>query len=78
MVEMVEASDQIGEEKKPLIDIRNVPAPHKIKGRLDEYVVGQDLIDEDDPLLRFLHIVICRSQKLRYHALDIVADIPSL
>ncbi|MCI9381483.1 MAG: ATP-dependent Clp protease ATP-binding subunit ClpX [Dorea sp.] len=31
-----------GEEKKPLIDIRNVPAPHKIKGRLDEYVVGQE------------------------------------
>ncbi len=31
-----------GEEKKPLIDIRNIPAPHKIKGRLDEYVVGQE------------------------------------
>ena len=31
-----------GEEKKPLIDIRNIPAPHKIKGKLDEYVVGQE------------------------------------
>ena len=31
-----------GEEKKPLIDIQNIPAPHKIKGKLDEYVVGQE------------------------------------
>ena len=31
-----------GEERKPLIDIRNIPAPHKIKGKLDEYVVGQE------------------------------------
>ena len=29
------------EERKPLVDIRNLPAPHKIKARLDEYVVGQ-------------------------------------
>ena len=31
-----------GEEKKPLIDIRDIPAPHKIKASLDEYVVGQE------------------------------------
>ena len=31
-----------GEEKKPLIDINHIPAPHKIKARLDEYVVGQE------------------------------------
>ncbi len=31
-----------GEERKPLVDIRNLPAPHKIKARLDEYVVGQE------------------------------------
>lgn len=31
-----------GEEKKPLVDIRNLPAPHKIKAKLDEYVVGQE------------------------------------
>ena len=30
------------EERKPLVDIRNLPAPHKIKARLDEYVVGQE------------------------------------
>ncbi len=29
-------------EKKPLVDINNLPAPHKIKARLDEYVVGQE------------------------------------
>ena len=31
-----------GEEYKPLIDIRKIPAPHKIKASLDEYVVGQE------------------------------------
>ena len=31
-----------GEERKPLIDIRNIPAPHRIKASLDEYVVGQE------------------------------------
>lgn len=30
------------EDKKPLIDIREIPAPHKIKASLDEYVVGQE------------------------------------
>ena len=31
-----------GEESVPLVDIRNLPAPHKIKASLDEYVVGQE------------------------------------
>lgn len=31
-----------GEERKPLVDIKNLPAPHKIKASLDEYVVGQE------------------------------------
>ncbi|MCD8365095.1 MAG: ATP-dependent Clp protease ATP-binding subunit ClpX [Clostridiales bacterium] len=32
------------ESKKvePVLDIKNIPAPHKIKASLDEYVVGQD------------------------------------
>lgn len=30
-----------GEEKKPLINIKDIPAPHKIKAKLDDYVVGQ-------------------------------------
>lgn len=29
-------------ERKPIIDIRDIPAPHKIKSQLDEYVVGQE------------------------------------
>lgn len=27
---------------EPLIDLKKVPAPHKIKEQLDEYVIGQD------------------------------------
>ena len=30
------------EEKTPVIDLKNIPAPHKIKASLDEYVVGQE------------------------------------
>lgn len=30
------------ENTEPAIDIRNIPAPHKIKASLDEYVVGQE------------------------------------
>jgi len=29
-------------DSKPLIDLKNVPAPHKIKEQLDEYIIGQD------------------------------------
>ena len=31
-----------GEERVPLVDIKKLPAPHKIKAQLDEYVVGQE------------------------------------
>ena len=30
------------DEQTPILDIRNIPAPHKIKASLDEYVVGQE------------------------------------
>ena len=30
------------EESKPVLDIHAIPAPHKIKAKLDEYVVGQE------------------------------------
>lgn len=30
------------EEKKPVLDLRRMPAPHKIKASLDEYVIGQE------------------------------------
>lgn len=31
-----------GEKRQTLIDIKKIPAPHKIKKQLDEYVVGQE------------------------------------
>jgi len=31
-----------GEPSKPLIDINSIPAPHKIKEKLDDYVIGQE------------------------------------
>ena len=30
------------EEEEPVLNIRDIPAPHKIKASLDEYVVGQE------------------------------------
>ena len=30
------------EKREPVIDIHNIPAPHKIKASLDEYIVGQE------------------------------------
>ncbi len=30
------------DKKEPVLDIKNIPAPHKIKAQLDEYVVGQE------------------------------------
>ena len=27
---------------KPILDIKNIPAPHKIKAQLDEYIIGQE------------------------------------
>lgn len=29
-------------EQKPVLDIKNIPPPHKIKGLLDDYVIGQE------------------------------------
>lgn len=31
-----------GEKNKPIIDIKSIPAPHKIKAKLDDFVVGQE------------------------------------
>ncbi len=36
------AAQKEGEAPEPVIDINKIPAPHKIKAYLDEYVVGQD------------------------------------
>ena len=29
-------------DKKPAIDLKDIPAPHKIKAQLDEYIIGQE------------------------------------
>ena len=29
-------------EAQPAFDLKNIPAPHKIKGELDQYVIGQE------------------------------------
>ena len=29
-------------KEKPVLDLKNIPAPHKIKATLDEYVIGQE------------------------------------
>ena len=34
--------DKSDKDKAPVIDIKNIPLPHKIKELLDEYVVGQE------------------------------------
>jgi len=31
-----------GEKKKPIIKLEDIPAPHEIKHKLDEYVIGQE------------------------------------
>ena len=31
-----------GTGTKPLIDLKSIPAPHKIKEQLDQYVIGQE------------------------------------
>ena len=38
----VKKKDKGDGEKKTVIDIKNVPLPHKIKALLDEYVIGQE------------------------------------
>lgn len=30
------------EKAKPIIELKDIPAPHEIKAKLDEYVIGQD------------------------------------
>ena len=31
-----------GEKKEPIIKLKDIPAPHKLKAQLDEYVIGQE------------------------------------
>lgn len=31
-----------GQDQEPVLDIKNIPPPHKIKAQLDDYVIGQE------------------------------------
>ena len=33
---------KLKKEKEPVLDIKNIPPPHKIKAQLDDYVIGQE------------------------------------
>ena len=53
MSQQIPKQQRVKEEKRrreatPLVDIHNLPAPHKIKASLDEYVVGQEYDQESD------------------------------
>ena len=44
---MMKPKQKIKKKKKsegsePVLDIRNIPPPHRIKAQLDDYVIGQD------------------------------------
>lgn len=38
-----------GTGTKPLIDLKSIPAPHKIKEQLDQYVIGQEYAKKSFP-----------------------------
>ena len=52
MIDLSSFQNQMGQQKKPkkkkaekkepVLDLKKIPAPHKIKATLDEYVIGQD------------------------------------
>ena len=52
MIDLSSFQNQMGQQKKPkkkkaekkepVLDLKKIPAPHKIKATLDEYVIGQE------------------------------------
>ena len=40
--EKEESKEEKKEDARPEIDLKKIPAPHKIKASLDEYVIGQE------------------------------------
>ena len=54
------------EQPKPELDIHSIPAPHKIKARLDEYVVGQEHRSEERRVGKEC-LRLCRSRWSPYH-----------
>ena len=44
-----------GTGTKPLIDLKSIPAPHKIKEQLDQYVIGQEYAKKDISVAVYNH-----------------------
>ena len=44
-----------GTGTKPLIDLKSIPAPHKIKEQLDQYVIGQEYAKKVPPVAVYNH-----------------------
>ena len=46
-------------QSEPVIDIKKIPAPHKIKASLDEYVVGQEQAKKVMSVAVYNHYKMC-------------------
>ena len=62
--------DSSGEEKKPVIDIKDIPQPHKIKESLDEYVVGQEYAKKVISVAVYNHYKRVASESMQETAFD--------
>ncbi|MCI9137311.1 MAG: ATP-dependent Clp protease ATP-binding subunit ClpX [Lachnospiraceae bacterium] len=51
-------------KEKPVLDIKSIPAPHKIKASLDEYVVGQEYAKKVMSVAVYNHYKRVRSDNL--------------
>ena len=55
-------------EEKPVLDLKNIPAPHKIKATLDQYVIGQEKAKKVMSVAVYNHYKICFTASCRsYH-----------
>jgi len=62
--------DPSEEEKKSVIDIKDIPQPHKIKASLDEYVVGQEYAKKVISVAVYNHYKRVASESMREDAFD--------
>ncbi len=46
-------------QEAPVLDIKNIPPPHKIKAELDEYVVGQEYAKKGHVRCRLQSLQAC-------------------
>ena len=58
------------DKKTPVIDIKDIPLPHKIKERLDEYVVGQELAKKVMSVAVYNHYKRVASESMKPEEFD--------